>query len=335
MQFWFIKSLLRIIKRILTRNFFFTLFFYPKKNITTDKASNFEIESKFTKNLQFTIVVQGPIILDQDFTIETLKLYRKNFPDAFIILSTWPTTKKNIRILKKLNIKVLENLQPKNKGISNINLQIVSSRNGILLAKKMGAKFVLKTRTDQRIYHPNLKNYLFNFINTFPLKKKYMNQKYRLVGISLNTFKYRLYGVSDMFVFGHIKDVMKYFSPPLDNRNRINNTSSDLTWKSFSKLNICEVYFCTNFLKKIGRKINYTLSDSLKIYRDHFIILDYNSIKLYWHKYTLNNNRYEHFGFFDPQLSFCDWLMLYNLKDSIKLNNSILNKKFRSNNKYH
>ena len=187
MKFWFIKSLLRIIKRIITRNFFFTLFFYPKKNISTNKASNSEIDSKFTKNLQFTIVVQGPIILDQDFTIETLKLYRKNFPDAIIILSTWPTTKKNIRILKKLDIKVLENLQPKNKGISNINLQIVSSRNGIHLAKKMGTKYVLKTRTDQRIYHPNLKNYLFNFINTFPLKKKIYESK---ISISRYLFKH-------------------------------------------------------------------------------------------------------------------------------------------------
>ena len=335
MQLWYIKSLMRMIKRILSQDFFFTFSFFPKKITTLNKTLNYEIKTKSKKNLNFAIVVQGPIILDQNFTFETLKLYRKNFPDTNIILSTWPTTKKNIRILKKLKINVLENVEPNNKGISNINLQIISSRNGIFLAKKMGAKFVLKTRTDQRAYHPNLKNYLFNFLYAFPLKKKYESQKYRLVATSLNTFKYRLYGISDMFMFGHIEDVIKYFSPPLDNRIKLTNKLSNYSWSTFSKLNICEVYFSTNFLKKIGRKINFTLANSLRIYRDHFVILDYESIKLYWHKYTLNNNRYEHLGFSDPQLSFCDWLMLYNLKNFIKYDENILKKKFQSRNKYY
>ena len=35
------------------------------------------------------IMLQGPIVKENDFTYETIKLYQNNFPNAKIILSTW------------------------------------------------------------------------------------------------------------------------------------------------------------------------------------------------------------------------------------------------------
>ena len=35
------------------------------------------------------IVIQGPVLHENNFTLETVKLYKKNFAQAKIILSTW------------------------------------------------------------------------------------------------------------------------------------------------------------------------------------------------------------------------------------------------------
>lgn len=148
----------------------------------------------------------------------------------------------------------------------------------------------------------------------------------RLVGISLGTFKYRLYGVSDMFLYGHIDDMVRYWNIPLDARidspEEQNNVG--LTWRIFSTWRVCEVYLCTEFLKSIGRDITYTLADSFQVFKDHFVVIDQAAIKLYWHKYTLNADRYAGFGFFDSELSFNDWLVLYHSIDNMVVDETIL-----------
>jgi hypothetical protein len=276
---------------------------------------------------RFAIVIQGPNIFDDEFTIETIKLYRHNFPDAILILSTWSVSADMIEELKKHDVHVVQNQRPTNPGISNINLQIITSGAGVVAARELGAQFVLKTRTDQRIYHPSLEAYLFNILKHYPLLPDVPGQMKRLVGISLGTFKYRLYGVSDMFLYGHIDDMVRYWNIPLDARidsTEKRDNAGDNTWRTFSAWRICEVYLCTEFLKSIGRDITFTLADSFQVFRDHFVVIDQAAIKLYWHKYTLNADRYAGLGFFDPELSFNDWLVLYHSIDNVIIDETIL-----------
>ena len=282
---------------------------------------------KLVSTGRFAIVIQGPNIFDDDFTIETIKLYRHNFPDAILILSTWSVSVDMIEALNKHDVHVVQNQRPANPGISNINLQIITSGAGVVAARELGAQFVLKTRTDQRIYHPSLETYLFNILKYYPLLPDFPGQMKRLVGISLGTFKYRLYGVSDMFLYGHIDDMVRYWDIPLDARidsPEERNNAGDNTWRTFSTWRVCEVYLCTEFLKSIGRDINFTLADSFQVFRDHFVVIDQAAIKLYWHKYTLNADRYAGFGFFDPELSFNDWLVLYQSIDNMIIDETIL-----------
>ena len=333
MQFWVLKNYIKLLAKCCTGNFFlnFSLYYkYSMQEHLVDNKDTFKKKLKINiRNKSWAIVMQGPLINENDFTIETLKFYRKNYPDAILILSTWIIPKNIIKELKKFNIYTLENKIPEKSGKSNINMQIITSSFGILKAKELGAKYVLKTRTDQRIYHPDLDNYLFNLLKTFPMKHKYVSQNSRLIAVSLNTFKFRLYGISDMFIFGNVDDVTKYFNHSLDNQKNIPDKKNYnmYTWRKLSKLSVPEVFFCVEFLKKIGRKAKFTLRDSFNVFRDHFIIIDCKAIDLYWHKYTLNQKRYDHFGFYDPQLSFNDWLVLYNYQNSFLVNEKILDTK--------
>ena len=282
---------------------------------------------KLVSTGRFAIVIQGPIIVDNDFTIETIKLYRHNFPNAILILSTWSVSVNMIEVLSKYNVHVVYNKRPISQGISNINLQIITSGAGVVAAQGLGAQFVLKTRTDQRIYHPSLETYLFNILKYYPLLPDFPGQMKRLVCISLGTFKYRLYGVSDMFLYGHIDDMVRYWNIPLDARTdspEERTNVGDITWRTFSNWRVCEVYLCTEFLKSIGRDITFTLADSFQVFRDHFVVIDQAAIKLYWHKYTLNADRYAGMGFFDPELSFNDWLVLYHSIDNMIIDETVL-----------
>lgn len=69
------------------------------------------------------------------------------------------------------------------------------------------------------------------------------------MAFSLNTFLYRIYGISDMFMFGHIEDMLLYWSPEFDSRNPA-AVEKELSKSilSYSKQRICEVYFCSEFL---------------------------------------------------------------------------------------
>jgi hypothetical protein len=322
----YIKNIISLLIGAISGEYFWNYRIYKKYATNQNNNGAFN----YVSTGQFAIVIQGPYISNEDFTFETIKIYRNNFPDAILILSTWPISTNIIDSLKRYDVHVIQNKIPVNPGISNINLQIVTSAAGVLLARKLDAQFVLKTRTDQRIYHPSLETYLSNLLKAFPLKDGLTKQVNRLVGISLGTFRYRLYGISDMFLYGHIDDMIRYWNIPLDKRNDSTEERNKVglnTWRTFSTWRVCEIYLCTEFLKKIARNITYTLEDSFQVFKDHFVVIDQAAIKLYWHKYTINTDRYENMGFFDPELSFNDWLTLYHSIDNIIIDESTLDQK--------
>ena len=58
-----------------------------------------------SKESDCAIIIQGPVITKNKFTLETVKLYLKLHPNAYIILSTWDDTSKEvIELFNKLSI---------------------------------------------------------------------------------------------------------------------------------------------------------------------------------------------------------------------------------------
>jgi len=257
---------------------------------------------------KMAIVIQGGLLLKENFTLETVKLYKQLYKDVLVIVSTWEDSdSKAMQALETAGAVLVKSKKPADFGQQNINLQLVSALAGVEKAQELGAEYVLKTRTDQRMYAPNAMEYLYNITQTFGVCGSDVQTK-RIVGVSLNTFKYRMYGLSDMNIFGTVQDMLKYCGAKLDVK-----TDDSVGPMSLPKP-LCEVYLATEFLKSVGRDIAWTVEDSWDAFRDHFVVVDEESLDLYWYKYArMREYRYPQYDTIknNQQLSFREWFNIY------------------------
>ncbi len=263
------------------------------------------------------IVIQGPLLIEHNFTFETVLLYKKHFPETPIIVSVWDTEdKENLHSLEKIGAYIVTSQKPKLPGIGNINLQIACTFAGLTKAKELGAQYVYKTRSDQRMYAPNLNTYLYGLLTLIPMN----TGNGRIIASSLATLKYTPFLLTDMWQYGHIDDLLLLWSCPYDERSTLPHpirTTHDLI-----KANICEARLCTTFLRARGESIEPTVDSWWHALAKHFIIVDQSSIDLVWYKYDFYK---EHrLRFYDrvcntTPVTFSDWVVLYSSKGNIPL----------------
>jgi len=320
-----IGLIFEIIRTIENKTGNFITFHYRPKYSDEIDVKSFDCNSDFS----WAIVMQGPIKKEDNFTYETLKLYRKHYPNAILVLSTWETEDIDIiNAIKKLGVDVVLNKIPEFRGQYNINLQIFSSGNGMKRAKELGAKYAMKTRADNRFYACNVDTFLLNLMSQYPVVSG-LDQKERIIGISFDTLVYRMYGITDFLLFGHIDDMIKYWSPPLDSRSIQPRSffNSDLTMRKLAEYRVCEVYLSTEYLKKIGRNLDWTLKDSWKVFAENFIIVDsevfdFMSAKVNrreWHGLFYHGKSYR-----SQEMKFRDWFILYSSIDKITVPEELL-----------
>lgn len=261
---------------------FKTYWYRPKK------ARDISYISKSESFKNIGIVIQGPILLENSFTLETVKLYKKLYPNCPIIVSTWSDENESeLKRIKECGGIVVQSSYPEIQGHERVNYQKESSLTGIRLAKKMGCKYVLKSRTDQRIYGNNVMDYFKKLINYFPLKIDTKANK-RIICCSLCTIKNRLYNISDMLLFGDINDMERYFNPKdalntVSGLKRFNEFKEPIKW---AKTRPGEIFFSTNYIENCGHKLKWTYEDSDYYRNQLFIVVDSEAIDLFWPKYT-------------------------------------------------
>lgn len=267
------------------------------------------------------IIMQGPIVSEDLLTELTIERYLKLFPRAHVILSSWlGEIPKTLRTIEENSeyFHIIENEKPEFAGISNVNMQIKSTASGIQMASKLGSLFVLKTRTDQAIMDPQALVKIWHLFKSYG-KGPYTN---RIVIGDRNSFIFRFYGVSDMFMFGHISDLKKFWSCPFDVRP-ISHIEGKITGSlnDYGKLNIVETYLTSNYLISQGHTPDFTLEDSLNCYRDYFCVIDSQSIKLRWTKYSyaLNQWSVSYYPSKFQELTHLDWLRLNQPEPFIEL----------------
>lgn len=295
-------------------DYFFSFKLFNKKSVSEPIKNKKEIFSK-----KFATIIQGPLIDNSNFTIETINFYTNKYPEMPIIISTWKKDAEKLKLIMnkkiKKNIFIISNELPSYSGYKNINYQAVSTKNAIKFAKKLKCTHVLKTRSDTRIYSKNFVEYLLNLIKFYKLKKNFKGQKERIISTSF-TLRYRLYSVSDLILFGHVDDLYKYFDI-LTNKELEEKFYRFLLKRKFKdkkyfvQKEFCpEIYFFSEFFKKINKKLKWTSSDFIKKISENFIIIDNNSLSAYWKKSDKTNNHFsdqETHTKRSIEFSFSDW----------------------------
>ena len=263
-------------------------------------AKQIKIESTNYPYPRTAIVIQGPVVEKRNFTLETVRFYKGLFKETEIILATWADiSSSTLSLFQKESIHVVRTSYPEHNGRRNINLQLASTQAGIKKAEELGVTHVLKTRTDQRFHNPHLLAFLHNLHKTFPSLEKYPQQKERIIVGHQGTSKYKIYDINDQFQFGTLSDMKMFWNIPLVAPDK--------------ELPSTETHLFTTYLKKLGRELDWTNADSLEALATTCIVVDKQSIDLYWYKYIRHREyRMVDYKYRVHDLSFSEWLILYN-----------------------
>lgn len=270
---------------------------------------------------KYAVVIQGPIVAEDDFTLETVKLYQKHFLGSRIYFSTWnDTDEEQLRPFRDLGVELVLSEKPEKPALFNLNMQLVGSGNGVKKAVADGATWILKTRPDQRLYYPDALVFLRGLATQFPVNGNW-DQKYRIVAVGHGTLKFTPYHVTDQTVFGHADDMLKYWTPPLRVEDapahwpkNLNDIHLNLPIRENSKA-AAETYITSSFLASVGRPLKWTVEDGWAALKDHFCVADYAMTDFFWWKvqtntYLENTKRYDCLTTRN-EVSFGDWLLLY------------------------
>ena len=307
------------------------LFSFSLNSFTT-----FHLRPKFNKDFksktinfnydQIAILIQGPLINEIKFTLETIKLYIKLFPNINIVISTWESENFDlIEEIKYEKLHIIKSKLPEDKGELNINLQIKSVNEGIKFLNGItNINYVLKTRTDTRIYNPNSIIYLLNLIENFPINDDKFLKK-RILFSSIATCKYRVYGATDITQFGLLEDMNKYWSVPFYNEGLRNLIHKDKDPIIGGTPILSEIYLFSHFLWRNEIKLKWTLDHWWSLLGEYFLIFDSQMVDFYWNKYE----KHAEMRFlstysedFPRALNFNDWLKIYfNNYDEFKESN--------------
>ena len=309
---------------------FVSYVFRPKNS--SDINSNIE----YYDNDSTAIIIQGSIKGLEKFVEETLLIYKKLFKDNIIILSTWENDINN-HFLEKFNndknIKIILNSKPITDF--NVDLQTYSTNSALLYADEKKIKYCVKTRTDCRIYKKNSIFFLKNLLKNYPISKNYQFLRNRIISCSTDTRKYRVYGLSDIFLFGATDNLKSYFS-----KNSFKNSLAEMNLGNYPCIKndtaiINEIFLCARYMQKNNIEMQWTLKDWWNKCREIFLIVDSNSLDFFWYKYEWRFEQSFDTNYttnFDQSIQHSDWLNLYtdnkfffneNLKEKWKIQDGV------------
>lgn len=233
------------------------------------------------------VVVQGPVI--ERVTRQTLRVLSARHPHDRIILSTWDTTPSTaLRELEPFVDDVVTSAQPQEPGVQNRNCQIVSTRAGLRCATERGATTVLKTRSDLTILGESVFVRAESWLRGFDDgSARRAGMAGRIIVPSNYTRKYLLYHPSDLAMLGHIDDLARFWSAPLDLRGG-NLVTPATVERPLADVNMdghpAESYFGLSLCRSLGRETGGTLADSWAFYRDLFAVVNNDWFDLLWFK---------------------------------------------------
>lgn len=245
------------------------------------------------------IVLQGPVVSENDFTLETVRLYKRTCPGATIIVSTWDDAPDDLCArLKSEGAHVVKSSLPPFTGVGNVNYQVVSTNAGLEKAKQLGAQRVLKTRADQRLSRINLLAYLDSLIDTFPVDGPFysLGQKARLVfgqGTIGGTMFLPFY-LCDWYMYGDIDDMVSFFAFPLQQFSvtrgeRVRQAEAlkgKCTVAEYHKALAPEMFLTLSYIeRKCLEPVPETVGATWDFIKSNLITVGHRDVELFWLKY--------------------------------------------------
>ncbi len=302
---------------VICSRLFVSIYFRPRF------AEDVNLEPRFRDDQRSTVIlIQGPLGKEKKFFLETLKLYRDFFSSSNVLVLPilWTSDRAAVEpsIYKYVDDCLFLDL-PHENGIFNVDLQTYAISKGIEFAQKKGAVYALKTRTDCRIYDPDAISFLKSILSAFPLEDRETQEavnfpQTRIIASSLITGFHRIYGLTDLLLFGCIADIALYFDPEKHSSwcesNRVDINAPLIEGSPV----VSEIFLCARYLNVIGEELKWTKEHWHKCLAKYFCIVDSESIDLFWKKYEWQFGQRFHRGYADRNgrmARFSDWLQIY------------------------
>lgn len=235
---------------------------------------------------QTAIIIQGKLLLDEDFTLETVQIYKKIFPLSPLIVSTWiGSDTDTVEAIRLAGAEVLLNEDLLEPGLGNIMRQICSTSAGLQRARELSCTHAVKTRTDWRMMRPSAVENLHALLRLFPRHTTDGSRSERIIASSTATLKHRVYGLTDIFHFGAIGDLLNYWAPSIEQKDTCINLTSPPTIIRGTAI-ICEIYLCARYLENLGITLDFTLEQWWDSLRKHFIVVDNAMLDALWRRHN-------------------------------------------------
>lgn len=258
-------------------------------------------------------IFQGPIVYPTCLW-QGIRAYRRIFPNAQIILSTWNREDLDSEYLQSIKVDTVFPEPPANLGVLGVNRQIVgvsAAIESIQSCRRHDGTTVFKLRTD---YFPRKPGDLYRLLKSL----ENIFGRHRIWGVDINTKKNVPFSFSDIMNCGSYEKMRLYWAGDDLNEsraNRIDFISSTDNGRNIDKivaLGTPETHLACNYLKRLGYSINAnSLSEYHVILAKEFGILDADHVGLAFDKYTVIRSGSSQFASpASETISFVDWISM-------------------------
>lgn len=240
---------------------------------------------KVNKAGSVAVILQGPVMHENDFTLNTVRYYNKLSGDIRIIVSTWSTESDDtVRDLENAGAIVIQSKPLSFGGVGNINNQLATMQAGIEKAIEIKADFICKSRTDQRIEHPYAFAYMQNLLKQHPVAEDSKLQN-RIVAFAMEYGSiFEPFYISDFLYFGCAQDMKMMLQIPFDERRKIDRPNLTRRMLAEQKGN-AEIYIVKSFFEACGEVYDNSILGYWTLLKNSMILIDKPMIRLYWPKY--------------------------------------------------
>lgn len=290
------------------------------------------------------IIFQGEIRSCKKYVFQTICLYRKMYPNITIVLSIWDYEfDEHIELLcSKYDVHLLANTVPGKSGLGHVNYQLKGTHEAIkFIQKKYNGliKYVLRTRTDQRIYLDDFLTYLKNSLITYACTDHTgkLSDRIVVVGSPINSYIWLPFHLCDFMTFSTINNIEKIYSAEYDlHENGIQNVKWFTFFKNIitkyelvlpnhysskieklnrisDKIYSAEIFLFKNFYNKNIESIH---ADTLvqqyhSFVKECLVVVDEKTLLLDWPKYLFYIEQKNVFSKGFGGLSHTAWLNIY------------------------